>query len=49
MGANKDKIFEENLSQLERDGFLLIKNVLDMEDCSKMAGQSVWALQTRRI
>ena len=27
MGASKDKSFEENIAQLERDGFLLIKNV----------------------
>ena len=35
MGASKDKSFEENLAQLERDGFLLIKNVLDMEIVQK--------------
>ena len=31
MGESKDKSFEENLAQLERDGFLLIKNALDIE------------------
>ena len=35
MGADRDKPFEENLAQLERDGFLLIKNVLDMETVQK--------------
>ena len=35
MCESKDKSFEENLAQLERDGFLLIKNVLDMETVQK--------------
>ena len=35
MGTNKDRSFEENLAQLERDGFLLIKNVLDRETVQK--------------
>ncbi len=35
MGESRDKSFEENLAQLERDGFLLLKNVLDMETVQK--------------
>ena len=35
MRESKGKSFEENLAQLERDGFLLIKNVLDMETVQK--------------
>ena len=35
MRESKDKSFEKNLAQLERDGFLLIKNVLDMETVQK--------------
>ena len=35
MGESKDKSFEENLAQLERDGFLLIKNALDIETVQK--------------
>ena len=35
MGESKGKAFEENLAQLERDGFLLIKNALDMETVQK--------------
>ena len=35
MGASKGKPFDENLTQLERDGFLLIENVLNMETVQK--------------